>query len=504
MMLAACRSLPFFTQRSSSLAQRTFQTKVVPNAAAAWDGLDIPSGATVAVGGFGLGGNPETLLASAQLQNARLVSLCGGTDDDGIGPLLKQPGAVTTLMASYVGENDFLEQEYFRGRLRMELTPQGTIAARLRAAGAGMPAFYTPTGAGTIYAKGGIPVRFDGKGGVAEESPPKETREFDGVEYVLEHALDVDLALVKCHTADTAGNLIFRGTSQNSNPDAAMAGRITLVEAEHIVPAGSLKPDEIHLSGVFVDRLIQAEINEKPIERLRLASNNGAGGKVNARRARIMRRAAKEFRNGMYVNLGIGIPTMASNYVPEGVVISLQAENGLMGIGPYPASEAEADPDYINAGKETITALPSASAFSSSMSFSMIRGSHIDLTVLGGLQCSATGDLANWIVPGKLIKGMGGAMDLVCAPGSKVVVTMDHTAKDGTPKILQECTLPLTGHNVVDRIITDMAVFDVDKKGGTGLTLKEIAPGLSVEDIRNATACDFRTDGDSVPLMDNE
>jgi len=193
---------------------------------------------------------------------------------------------------------------------------------------------------------------------------------------------------------------------------------------------------------------------------------------------------------------------MASNYIPEGVVIELQAENGLMGIGPYPASEAEADADYINAGKETITALPGASTFCSSQSFNMIRGGHIDLTILGGLQCSASGDLANWIVPGKLIKGMGGAMDLVSAPNSKVVVTMDHTAKDGTPKILDKCTLPLTGHNVVDRIITDMVVFDVDKRGGTGLTLVEIAPGISLEDVRNATACDFKV-ADTIPLMDD-
>lgn len=395
----------------------TGTSKVIDSVQEALQDLDL-HGATVAVGGFGLGGNPETLLAAlAKSDNASdltVTSLTGGVDGKGIG-LLLEANKVKRLISSYVGENKHLEQAFFGGDLEVELTPQGTIAARLHAAGAGMPAFYTPTGAGTIYAQGGIPIRYKkGEPGVVElASEARETRVFgegsDGVEYVMEYAMNTDLALVKAYKADTNGNLMFRGTSQNANPECAMSGKMCVVEAEHIVEAGALSPDEIHLPGVYVNRVIPAALNKKSIERLRLQDTSSkSGGVVKGGRGRIMRRAAKEFKNGMYVNLGIGIPTMASNYIPEGVTISLQAENGLMGIGPYPSSEAEADADYINAGKETITARAGACAFSSFNSFNMIRGGHIDLTILGGLQCSAEGDLASWIVPGKILKGMGG------------------------------------------------------------------------------------------------
>lgn len=425
---------------------------------------------TIAAGGFGLCGIPENLITALRDSGAKgltAVSNNAGVDEFGLG-LLLQTKQIKKMISSYVGENAIFEKQFLEGELELELTPQGTLAEKLRAGGAGIPAFFTRTGFGTLLAEN------------------KPTQTFKGKEYVLEESITTDLALVKAWKADKAGNLIFRFTANNFNAACAKAGRVTVVEVEEIVEIGELDPHQIHIPGNYVDRIVVCENFEKPIEQRTIAGKLTLKGFTEAREWQA-KRISNEFKNGMYANLGIGMPTLVANYIPEEITVTLHAENGLLGVGPFP-NEGSEDADLINAGKQTITWLPGSAFFDSSESFAMVRGGHIDLSVLGAMQVSQFGDLANWMIPGSMIKGPGGAMDLVSGV-KKIVIMMDHCAKNGTSKFMEQCTLPLTGKNVVDMVVTDLAVFDVDAE--KGLTLTELAPGSSLEMIKEKTGCPF-------------
>lgn len=434
--------------------------KRVASYEAALEGLT--DGMTLLAGGFGLCGIPENLIAEVQrrqVQGLTVVSNNCGVDGFGLGMLLESR-QISKVVASYVGENALFEQLVLSGELAVELTPQGTLAEKIRAGGAGIPGFYTATGYGTPVAEG------------------KEVRQFAGRHYILEEAIRGDFALVKGWKADWYGNVVYRHTAQNFNPLMATAGRITVVEVEEIVPPGELPPSAIHTPGIYVDRLIVGQF-EKRIEQRTLR----AGGSEMLTREQMAMRVAQELRDGDYVNLGIGIPTLVANYIPAGIEVMLQSENGLLGMGEFP-DEATIDADMINAGKQTVTAQTGAAIFDSAQSFAMIRGGHVDLTVLGAFEVDVAGNIASWMIPGKMVKGMGGAMDLV-AGAQNIIVVMTHASKNGESKLLPQCTLPLTGVGCIRRVLTDLALLDIVDGA---FVLREVAPGVSPDEVMRKTA----------------
>jgi 3-oxoacid CoA-transferase len=449
---------------------------------------NIKEGSTIMLGGFGLCGIPENGIAyllEAGVKNLTCISNNAGVDDFGIGLLLKNR-LVKKMISSYVGENQEFERQLLAGELEVDLIPQGTLSERIRAGGAGIPAFYTPAGVNTEIEEG------------------KEIRTFNAKKYLLEYGLTADFALVKAWKGDTAGNLVFKGTARNLNPMMAAAGKVTIVEVEILVQAGELHPNDIHVPGVYVQHIFEGKNYSKRIEQRTVASNSiqqsnksdtpkiGEG----ITKEQIAIRISRELKDGYYVNLGIGIPTLIANYIPKNVNVVLQSENGLLGIGPFP-EEKHVDADLINAGKQTVSLLPGSALFNSAESFAMIRGGHIDLTVLGAMEVSENGDIANWKIPNKMVKGMGGAMDLV-ASAKNIIVAMQHTSKSGKSKLLKSCSLPLTGKNCIKKIVTELAVLEISPSGG--FKLVERAPGISVEQIKHATEGKLIIEGD-IPEM---
>lgn len=474
---------------------------------------DVHHGATVALGGFGLCGFPFALVDELHRRRVTDLTLIGGTMAGpgacGTGPLARD-GQIKRAITTYVGENKPFVDALLAGKLEVVLCPMGSLITRLYAAGSGVPAFYTPTGYGTAVQTGHLPVRFGPDGSIEKHSEPRETRQFHGRWCVLETALYADVGLIRAWKADTRGNLVFRGTTSNFNCATARASAVCIAEVEEIVEAGTLPPSQIHLPGIYVDRLVKPDPVMRAAEFVVTRASREGGDEASRQRSaalarsskhRIARRAALEIADGMHLNLGVGVPNIVASYIPESMDVVLQGENGVLGLGPYPTEE-EVDVDFTNAGKQTVTLRKDGSSlFDSQESFTMIRGGHMDLTMLGALQVSANGDIASWYIPGKVLKGMGGAMDLV-ASNCKTVVLMEHCAKDGQSRVVDRCSIPLTGVGCVNMLITDLATFRfaTQSTGVNKMVLCEVAEGVTVEEVRAKTEATFEVSPDLRPM----
>jgi 3-oxoacid CoA-transferase len=427
----------------------------------------VRDGDVLMAGGFGMTGNPVHLLhalAETGVRGLTLISNNVGEEGLGGGRLLRN-GQLVKAIGSFFTSNPEAVRAEREGRLVVVLVPQGSLAEAIRAGGAGLAGFYTPTAAGTAVAEG------------------EEMREFGGRPHVFVPALRADVAFIRAWRADTAGNLTYRRTEQNFNKAMATAARLVIAEVEEIVPVGALDPAQIHTPGVYVDYLVEAATR---IEDLGSSAAVLDRGGIDAARTAIARRAFAELRRGEVVNLGVGIPTLVADMITPEAGIILHTENGMLGVGPSPAEGSALDYP-VNAGKIPVSALPGSSFFDSADSFALIRGGHIDVAVMGGLQVDEAGDLANWAVPGKPLLGMGGAMDLATG-ARKLIITMTHTGPGGEAKIVPRCTLPLTAAAAVDLVITELAVFAYP---GRRLTLIELMPGATLEQVRVSTTAAF-------------
>ena len=428
----------------------------------------VNSGDTLIVGGFGMTGYPVHLVhALAESDVSDLVYIGNNVGEPGLGGgRLVRNGQIARAIGSFFTSNREVVDAHLEGKIECELLPQGTLSEAIRAAGAGIGGFYTPTGAGTVLAEG------------------RETRIINGAEMVFVEPLPGDVALIRAWRADRAGNLQYRMTENNFNHAAATAATLVIAEVEEVVETGEIDPNQVHTPGCYVDFLVQASLT---IEDLGTSGSITGGARKTDDTRRLMAEAAlAELRPGDIVNLGVGIPTLVADLITPSHGIVLHSENGMLGVGPAP--DAGGALDYpVNAGKVPVTALSGTSYFDSAASFAMIRGKHIDVAILGALQVDASGNLANWAVPGKPLLGVGGAMDLALG-AKRVIVTMTHCDRDGSSKVVPACTLPLTACGVVTTLITDMAVFSIDK---AGLTLIRTMPGVSIDQVNRHTGAAF-------------
>ena len=443
--------------------------KIVAQISAEDAASKVKDGDIIFGGGFGMTGNPVHLLhalAKTSTKNLTYIGNNVGEQNLGGGKLLLN-GQIKKMIGSFFTSNPDAVKAAQSGAVEYELLPQGTLAEAIRAGGAGIGGFYTPTSAGTVIAK------------------DKEFKIIDDKEYVFEKALHANVAFIRAWKADTAGNLTYRMTEQNFNKAMATAADLVIAEVEHIVPVGEIEPENIHTPGCYIDYLVKAQLTLEDLGSS--ASVKSSLKKVDEGRMNMARRAFKELKKGDVVNLGIGIPTLVADLIKPEDGIILHTENGMLGVGPEPAGDAGAMDYPVNAGKVPVTALNGSSYFDSADSFAMIRGGHIDVAIMGGLEVDEDANLANWAVPGKPLLGVGGAMDLASG-AKKLIITMTHSNSDGTSKIVPSCTLPLTAINSVDLIITDLAVFAFPNGK---LTLVDLMPGVTVEEVTAKTTAEF-------------
>ncbi len=443
--------------------------KQIPQVSAEEAARLVQSGAVMMVGGFGMTGSPVHLLhALAETETRDLTYIANNIGEPGLGGgRLLRNGQIKKAIGSYFTSNREVVEAALSGAIEYELLPQGSLAEAIRAGGAGIGGFYTPTAAGTALAKNA------------------ETKIINGRPHVFVAGLRADVALIRARRADAAGNLAYRMTEQNFNKAMATAADLVIAEADEILPVGALEPEHIHTTGNYVDVLVEAKTT---LEELGTSGDVRAGhGAVDEQRLMIARRALAELNAGDVVNLGIGIPTLVADLIKPEDGIILHTENGMLGVGPAP--EAGGALDYpVNAGKAPVTALPGSSYFDSADSFALIRGGHVDVAIMGGLQVDERGNLANWAIPGKPLLGVGGAMDLASG-ARRLIITMTHCNRDGSAKVVRACSLPLTAVAAVDLLITELAVFAFD---GAGMRLVELMPAVSLDEVRAKTGARFR------------